>query len=98
VHLKGLKGGETESHRRILLNCTHHELSGIGVQLTSEGLEILRAQNDGIRLLARDAQPTELRIFLDTGSVEVCFRFSLGCLTAPSHASIHPSFIHSLTD
>ena len=72
---------DKQPHQRvpiIRLDFGHTSLQGLGIQLTLEGLEILHADKsrDKVRLLARDAQPQTLRVFLDAGSIEVSvFRY-----------------------
>lgn len=53
----------------------HRRYKGLGVRVSSEGLEILTGEstlNNQIRLLAPNAIPKQsIRIFLDVGSIEV---------------------------
>ena len=67
-------GGEAQQPGTILrLEIGHPKLSQVGVELSPEGLEILPGQvmDPARRLIALEARPQEVRVFLDTASIEV---------------------------
>ena len=64
----------------IRIEIGHDEMTGIGLRQTAEGLQIIKgalpavnSTDDKIRLLSPRTRPSEIRIYLDYGSIEVSF-------------------------